>query len=200
VIDAAPVLALLAGLIGIANTVPYARDTLAGSTRPHRGTWLIWAVLAIVVSASQHADGASWSLILSGMHAVTNGLVFLLAIRLGTGAASATEAALIGIAGAGLGIWLVVDDPIAATAAVIAADMIGVALMVPKTWATPESETLATFAGASLSGALGAASVGALELSLLIYPGYYCLVNGAVALLIVRRRAVLAEATSAAAA
>jgi hypothetical protein len=41
----APVLGLLAGVVGIADTIPYVRDTVRGSTRPHRGTWLIWSVL-----------------------------------------------------------------------------------------------------------------------------------------------------------
>ena len=52
----APVLGLLAGMVGVAGTIPYVRDTVRGSTRPHRGTWLIWSVLAIVVRLSQRAD------------------------------------------------------------------------------------------------------------------------------------------------
>jgi hypothetical protein len=61
----APVLGVLAGVVGIADTIPYVRDTIRGSTRPHRGTWLIWSVLAIVVFLSQRADGATWSLIMA---------------------------------------------------------------------------------------------------------------------------------------
>ena len=41
----APVLGVLAGVVGIADTIPYVRDTVGGSTRPHRGTWPIWSVL-----------------------------------------------------------------------------------------------------------------------------------------------------------
>jgi hypothetical protein len=39
--------------------VPYLRDTVRRATRPHRGTWLIWSVLAVVAYFSQRADGAS---------------------------------------------------------------------------------------------------------------------------------------------
>ena len=49
--DVAPVLGVLAVLVGIADTIPYVRDVLRGTTRPHRGTWLIWSVLAIVVAS-----------------------------------------------------------------------------------------------------------------------------------------------------
>ena len=80
-----------------------------------------------------------------------------------------------------------------ATAGVVAADLVGAAMMVPKTYQDPASETLATFAFASIGGALAAGAVGALDPSLLLYPVYYCLVNGAIALLILHRRGVLAD-------
>ena len=83
------------------------------------------------------------------------------------------------------------DEPIVATVCVIAADLIGAAMMVPKTYRDPESETLVTFAFASLGGALAAGAVGAIDVSLLLYPVYYCVVNGAIALLIWERRSAL---------
>jgi hypothetical protein len=186
-----PVLGVLAGLIGVLDTIPYVRDIFRGSTRPHRGTWLIWGVLAIVVCLSQRADGASWSLIMAGTQAVVTTLVFLLAIRHGEGGVSTTDLALIAIAGGGVIGWIVADEPIVATICVVAADLIGVALMVPKTYRDPGSETLAMFALASVGGALAAGAVGVVDVSLLMYPIYYFAANGAIALLIVQRRRTL---------
>ena len=37
-----PVFGVLAGLLGVLDTIPYVRDMFRGTTRPHRGTWLIW--------------------------------------------------------------------------------------------------------------------------------------------------------------
>jgi hypothetical protein len=190
-IELAPVLGLLAGGVGIADTIPYVRDTLRGATRPHRGTWLIWGVLAILVSLSQYADGASWSLVMAAVQAVLTSVIFLLSIRRGEGGLRPIEMVMIAIAGLGVIGWIVADEPLVATAFVVAADVIGAAMMVPKTFRDPESETLVTFALASLGGALAAGAVGALDLSLLLYPVYFCVVNGAIALLIGYRRAVL---------
>jgi hypothetical protein len=190
-----PVLGVLAGAIAVADTVPYVRDILRGTTRPHRGTWLIWGVLAIVVCLSQRDDGASWSLIMVGTQAVLTSLIFLLAIRRGEGGVSATELVMIALAGIGVIGWIVADEPIVATACVVAADLIGAAMMVPKTYRDPQSETLVTFALASLGGALAAGAVGVLDISLLLYPIYYCLVNGAIALLIHQRRCILERAS-----
>jgi hypothetical protein len=188
----APVLGLLAGVAGIADTIPYVRDTVGGTTRPHRGTWLIWSVLAIVVCLSQRADGASWSLIMAAAQAVLTSAVFLLSIRRGEGGLSLAEVLMIALAGGGVIGWIVAGEPVIATACVVAADLIGAAMMVPKTYRDPGSETLATFVLASLSGALAAGAVGALTLSLLLYPVYFCLVNGAIAVLIHHRRSLLA--------
>lgn len=190
-IEAAPALGILAAIVGVVDTVPYVRDIVRGSTRPHRGTWLIWGVLAVVVLLSQRADGASWSLVMAGAQAVLTCLVFVLAIRMGEGGLAASDALLIAIAAGGVAGWVLVEEPVVATACVIAADVIGAAMMVPKVYRDPGSETLVTFALASAGGALAAGAVGMVDVSLLAYPIYYCLINGAIALLIHHRRAVL---------
>jgi len=120
--------------------------------------------------------------------------VLALAVRYGTGGLSRQELALVAVAGAGVTGWVLADDPLIATVCVVAADLIALAMMVPKTWRDPGSETLSTFALASVGGALAVASVGALDPSLLLYPAYYCLANGALALLIVGRRAAYSVA------
>jgi hypothetical protein len=187
-LDLAPILGVLGGVVGVADTVPYIRDTLRGVTRPHRGTWLIWGVLAIVVCVSQRADGASWSLVLTGSQVVLTGLVFVLAIRHGEGGLAAVDVSLIAVACAGVVGWILAGEPVVAVACVIVADLSAAAMMTPKAYRDPYSETLAMYALASVGGALAAGAVGALDVSLLLYPVYYCVANGAMALLIGMRR------------
>ena len=193
-IDLAPALGVAAALVGIANTIPYVRDTLRGTTRPHRGTWLIWSVLPILVCLSQRADGATWSLLMVFTQAVLTSLIFVLAISRGEGGVERADALMIAFAGAGIAGWIIAAAPLVATACVVAADLIAAALMVPKTWRDPESETLSTFTLAGLGGALAAASVGSADVALLLYPVYFCVVNGALALLIHQRRGTSARA------
>src|SRR6185312_1291425 len=189
----APILGLLAGVVGIADTIPYVRDIARGSTRPHRGTWFIWGVLAIIVCLSQRADGASWSLVMAAAQAVLTSAIFLLSIRRGEGGLSPVDIFMIAVAAGGLIGWIVADEPVIATTCVVAADLIGAAMMVPKTYRDPGSETLVTFWLASLSGALAIGAVGVPDASLLLYPVYFCLVNGAIAILIHHRRSLLAS-------
>jgi hypothetical protein len=192
--DVAPALGVLAGVCAVANTVPYIRDIVRGRTRPHRGTWLVWGVLAIVVYFSQRADGASWSLLMAGAQAMLTSLIFILAIRHGEGGVCVTDVFFTAMAAAGVAGWVVSDKPIVATASVVAADLLAAAMMTPKTYRDPGSETFASFALASLGGAFATGAVASTEPSLLMYPIYFCAVNAAIALLIHRRRAVLATA------
>jgi hypothetical protein len=190
--DIAPVFGVLAGAVGIADTVPYVRDISRGTTRPHRGAWLIWSTLAIVAFGSQRAGGATWSVLMTAVQALLTSLVFFLAIRRGEGGLGAREASMIALAAAGVGGWVVADAPLLATACVVAADVLGAAMMAPKTYRDPGSETLATYALASLAGALAAGAVAAPDPALLLYPVYFCLVNAAIAVLIRQRRRALA--------
>jgi hypothetical protein len=191
---AAPVLGVLGALVGIADTIPYVRDTVRGSTRPHRGTWLIWGLLAIVACVAQLADGASWSAVMTGTQAILTGAVFLLAIRYGEGGMGAADLALIALAGGGVVGWILAREPLVAVGFVIAADLIAFAMMVPKVRRDPHSETVSTYALASLGGALATGAVGMVDLSLILYPAYYCVANGAAAILIRQRRSVCATA------
>jgi hypothetical protein len=189
--DLTPFLGVLAGAAGIADTVPYVRDTVRGSTRPHRGTWLIWAILAVVACLSQRAGGASWSLIMTATQAILTALVLVLAVRYGEGGVSTRDVSLIAIAAAGVVGWVLVSEPTVAIACVIAADLVAVAMMTPKAYSDPHSETLATYALASVGGGLAAAAVGTPNLLLLAYPVYYCLVNAATAILLRHRRSIV---------
>jgi hypothetical protein len=193
------VLGALAAILGVVGTLPYMRDTLRRATRPHRGAWLIWSVLAVVAFLAQRADGASWSAVMCGAQAVTNGAVFVLALRRGTGAVALGDRLLLLLAAAGVTGWLVAGDPLIATGCVIVADVIAAALMLPKSWCDPGSETLSTFVLASISGVFAAAAAG--SPSLLVYPVYYCVINAALASVLwlsIRRAASAAGAARAA--
>ena len=77
---------------------------------------------------------------------------------------------------------------LAVVSVMLALGLIGVAIMAPKAYHDPQSETLATYALASVSGALAATAVGTLDASLLAYPIYYCVINAATAILLHHRR------------
>jgi uncharacterized membrane protein HdeD (DUF308 family) len=195
--EVAVALGISAAAISALDTAPYIRDTLRGTTRPHRGTWLIWGVLGAVGFASQRADEATWSLLFVGTQTLLILAIFALSLKRGYGTLTRTNAAMLLLAGGGVVVWLSSSDPTVATAAVVGADLVGVAMMLPKIWADPDSETLSTYLLAALAGGLAALAVGTASAALLLYPIYFVVGNGAIAAtIIVRRRRLARAATS----
>jgi hypothetical protein len=188
-IDGTALFATLGGAVGAVGSIPYLRDVWRRSTVPHRGSWFIWSVIEVVAVEAQRADGATWSLIPLVSQAVGTCLVFALSLRLGSGGVSRVELALIALAGAGVLGWFAADEPVIATGGAILADFIGAMMMLPKAWREPQTETMSTFALASVSGVMTAGSVGVLSPPLLMYPVYFALINAVLTLVIGYRRA-----------
>jgi len=182
---------VLAGVLQLAATVPYLRDVLGGSTKPQRATWMIWTSLSLVVLASQWASGATWSLALTAGQALSCGTIFALSIRRGVGGVGPLELALLGLAALGVVGWQIAGDPTVATCSVVAADLVAVALMLPKTYRQPASETLATYALGVVSTFFALLAIGSGAAALWIYPLYILAADsGVVAVIVLRRRAL----------
>jgi hypothetical protein len=182
---------VLAGVLQLAATVPYLRDVVGGSTKPQRATWMIWTALSLVVLASQWASGATWSLALTAGQALSCGTIFALSIRRGAGGVSPLELALLGLAALGVAGWQIAGDPTVATCSVVVADLVAVALMLPKTYRQPASETLATYALGVVSTLFALAAIGSGAAALWIYPVYILAADsGVVAVIVLRRRAL----------
>lgn len=189
---AAPVVAAALGAgISLIGTGCYLRDVRRGVTTPHRGSWLVWAVIAVLAAASHAADGGRWGLVALVGQACATLAVFVLAVPHGVGGITAGNAVLLTVAGLGVLGWIGLDDPATASTCAALADGAGLVAIVPKIWADPHSETAATYALAGLTGLLTILAVGRAGPALLVFPIYFCLANTATAhLIVLRRRAV----------
>jgi hypothetical protein len=189
------VVTAMAGTAGAALTMLgtglYLRDMRHGLTRPHRGSWLVWAVIAVVAAASHGAGGGGWSLVVLCCQAGGTLAVLVAGRRCGTGGFTTANGWMFTLAALGVVGWIVSTDPTTAAACAVVADGTGLLAMLPKAWADPGSETVATYALAALTGLLAAVAVAGWELDLLLYPAYYCLGNGATAAVIALRRRAL---------
>ena len=120
--------------------------------------------------------------------AVITGLVFVLSIWRGEGGVSRADLTIMAVAGLGVVAWAVSSTPVVATIATIFADMLGIALMTPKTWRDPRSETFSTYVLGGVSGVFSALAVGSLDISLLLFPIWIAVASTAIATTIAMRR------------
>ena len=192
IVQAGPAVAGALGLmLSVIGSTLYLRDVRHRRTTPHRGSWLVWSVIALVAAASQGSEGGRWSLVVLWGQALTTLAVLLVAVRCGVGWFTRTNLLMLTVATLGIIGWTTLADPTAASACAAAADGAGLLAITPKTWLDPYSETLATYALAGATGLLAAFAVQAWDPGLLLYPVYFCLGNGATAVLIAARRRML---------
>jgi hypothetical protein len=177
----------LGAALSLVGSGLYLRGIRRGGTLPHRGSWLVWTVIAVIAAASSGADGGGWSLVVLGGQALGTLAVTACAVRHGVGRLTPTNLAMLALAALGVLGWTTLTDPTAAAACAAVADAAGLVAMMPKTWADPFSETVSTYALAGFTGLLAALAVHAWNAALL-YPVYFCLGNAATAVAIAVRR------------
>jgi hypothetical protein len=186
------VFGIVAGVLQGLFYVPYIRDIVRGSTRPHRGSWAIWCALSLIVLASQRADGGRWSLLVVVAQFVGAATILGLSVTRGVGGTSRLDLGLAAIAVAGLVGWYAAGDPTLATLSVVVADGVAVVMMLPKTYIHPYSETLSAFVLSAFSGVFAVAAVGSADFGLVLYPAYVVVADLAIIALIgVRRREIV---------
>lgn len=173
-------LAVLSALVTAACVLPYMRDVRRGTTVPHRTSWFVFAALAVVAAVSQAlGDGGPGTWLAAGS-AVGFGAVFVSSIRRGVGGRSAEDRIALGIAAVGTGLSLLLAHPLYATAGVVAAEAVAVALTVRKALADPSSETRSTWTADAFAGVLAIAAVDEATVATLLYPVHHVVANAAV--------------------
>ncbi len=76
-------LGVIATVMALISYVPYIRDMVAGRTKPHAFTWLVWASLTAIAFAGQISDGAGPGAWVTGFTATVSFAIFAVALRHG---------------------------------------------------------------------------------------------------------------------
>lgn len=139
--------------IGAAGAAVYLRDTLRGTTKPNRVTWLLWAVAPLLAAAVELREGV-------GLRALPTFMVgFMpLLIFIGSFHNSASvwkvrrmDYACGVVSVVGTVVWLVTRNGVLAISAAIAADFLAGVPTLIKSWTHPETETVHSYIGALIS-------------------------------------------------
>ncbi len=184
-----PRFVFLAAALSVFGSASYIRDTLRGTTSPHRVTWGLWAlegILAFIVEIQQHVGLASIMTLALGLIP----LVVLLASFKNPHAVWRIDAVDIScgvVSLAGLVFWAVVNEPTIALVSFVAADFIAALPTYRKSWSSPESETPRVFV-------MGAVNTGITLLTLknfttagALFPGVIMLTDSILSVLILTR-------------
>ena len=139
--------------IGALGAAVYLRDTLRGTTKPNRVTWLLWAVAPLLAAAVELDEGVGLRTLPTFMVGFMPLLVFIGSFH---NPASVWKIRRIDYACGAMSVvgtltWLVTRNGILAISAAIAADFMAGVPTLTKSWTHPETETVHTYIGAVIS-------------------------------------------------
>ncbi len=143
----------LGSAIGALGTAVYLRDTLRGTTKPNRVTWLLWAVAPLLAAAVELDEGVGLRTLPTFMIGFMPLLVFIASFH---NPASVWRIRRIDYACGVMSLvgtvaWLVTRNGVLAISAAIAADFMAGVPTLMKSWTHPETETVHTYLGAVAS-------------------------------------------------
>jgi len=146
----------LGAAIGALGTSLYLRDTLRGTTKPNRVTWLLWALAPLLAAAVELRDGIGLRALPTFMIGFMPLLVFLASFH---NPASVWRIRRIDYAcGAmsviGTVVWLSTRNGVLAISAAIAADFLAGIPTMMKSWTHPGTETVHSYIGAVINSAI----------------------------------------------
>jgi hypothetical protein len=142
--------------VGALGTAFYLRDTLRGTTKPNRVTWLLWAVAPLLAAAVELSDGVGLRVLPTFMVGFMPLLVFAASFR-SQGAVWRVRrldyaCGLMSVVGTA--VWLATRNGVLAICAAIAADFLAGVPTLMKSWTHPETETVHSYIGAVISMAI----------------------------------------------
>jgi hypothetical protein len=164
------ILGLLSAIIFVIADIPYLRDTIKGTTKPHRVTWGVVVFLNVVGFANQFASGADNSLWIFAAAVVMTASIFIASLKNGVGGQSKSDIFSLITCSLGVILWLVFKDPVFSIFANIFVGFVALLPTYKKTKKDPDSETKITWLLGTISTMLAAISVGELNVMLLLLP------------------------------
>lgn len=180
---------LLAVFIGIASYVPYYRDVLRGTTKPHPFTWLVWVLMDFTVLAAQLTNGAGPGAWATAITAILASGVVLLSFRRGEKRAARLDWWFFGAGLLGIVLWAFTSD---ALYAIVIAASVNVAAMIPtirKSYARPHEETMALYILAVLKWIPAILAMQSFSVVTVLYPVALIATNSVlISVLFTRRR------------
>ena len=180
---------IIAVIVGLVGYVPYYRDVIRGTTKPHPFSWVGFALLLGITFFAQVATGAGASAWVNGVSAV--GVLGIAVLSFSKGERDITHFDWICFVGGLVGImlWRLTSNPLTAVIIVTVVDAIVFLPTYRKAYLKPNEETASLFVLSTVKYFISLFALASFNLTTALFPVSLVITNGAfVLLLMVRRR------------
>ena len=135
------ILIICSSMFALFSPIFYTLSILRGESKPHRTTRFVVLTITFLSFAALLAQHNTVAIFLAGVSCVQSILIFSLCIKYGMGGWAKTDIICLIIAGIGILVWKLTNNPMMGLLASILADFVGYIPALIKTYKFPETET-----------------------------------------------------------
>lgn len=182
------VVGIVAIVIALIGYIPYIRDMIAGKTKPHIFSWLVWGIQTLIGFIAQISDNAGPGAWPTGLTVFICFFIVAYGIRRGIKNITPLDwfAFSMGI-GATI-VWAVTKTPLYSVLLITAADIFGWVPTIRKTYTHPYSETLGSYILIGTKHVLSLFALQHISIITALYPFYLVLMNMFFIVFVITRR------------
>lgn len=164
-------LSLVATILTFAAFVPYISSILAGKTKPHVFSWVVWGVTTLVVFFAQLAGGGGVGAYAMGISALITFYVAYLAYRFQSdGSVTCSDWAFFVSSLLAIPVWYYTSDPLWAVVILTLVDTLGVWPTIRKAYVKPHEEQIALYAITTIRNLILIMSLEVYSLTTILFP------------------------------
>jgi len=186
--DLKTIIGAITVVLGVVGYIPYLRNVLKGTTKPHVYTWFVWGSMTLIIFALQISDNAgpgAWVTLVTAILSLT---IFALGIRQGDKDITKSDTLSFVAAIFALGLWLFAEQPVATTVLLVTVGMFGFIPTIRKSWNKPYTETISTYAINSFRQGLSFFALTNYSILTWLFPITWSIANGLFVLFLIIRR------------
>ena len=164
------VLAELSIAISIGSFISYAWGIFRGLVRPHLVCWLIWTLLTAVIFLAQLSRGGGDGAWATAVISILCLVALIISFFRGDKSWKPFDWLCLGLTLLSIPLWMMNGSPLYSVILLTFIEFLGFAVMTPKTWKDPHSESPSYFVLGILKHLLGAAALNSWSLETALYP------------------------------
>lgn len=165
------ILGIIAIILTFFAFVPYIFSILAGKTKPHIFSWIIWGITTCIVFFAQIADGGgagAWSIGISGL--ITLYIAWLAHVYKSDHSATKSDWAFLIMALLSVPLWYLTSDPLSAVLILTFIDTVGLLPTIRKAYIKPFEEQILLYVMMSIRNIVAIIALEHYSLTTILFP------------------------------
>ncbi len=187
------VLSTVAIAMMIIGYIPYLRDTIKGTTKPHVFSWVIGMVISFIAFGLQIQEKSGPASFVTLSAAIISSVIVFYAFKNKDKDITKWDYICLLLSAASLVAWLIVKQPVLSMIFVILTETISFIPTIRKSWKKPYTETLSSYATNFFRFIVALLALNKYTFVAIGYPLTWLLLNGGFATLLIYRRKRLAS-------